>query len=75
VLSFAGARYAVAAIAPTMALIVLGSLFWLPARARPAALALFMLALWLVSIHVLLARQIPFYECLLAGNNTGACLQ
>jgi hypothetical protein len=74
VLSFAGARYAVTAAVPTTALLTLGGYYWLPARTRPKALALLMLGLWLVSIHVLLTAQVPFYQCLLDGNVAGSCL-
>ena len=74
VLSFAGARYAVPAVIPTIALLVIGGLYWLPPRAQPAALAVLFVMLWLVSVHVLLREQIPFYACLLGGNGTGSCL-
>lgn len=75
VLSFAGARYAVAAIVPTMALLVLGLLFWIPPRAHRLALGVLVLGLWLVTIHVVLRSQIPFYECLLQTGATAGCLQ
>jgi hypothetical protein len=74
VLSFAGARYALTAVIPTTALLIVGALYWLPRRYQPKALAVLFLALWLVSAHVLLREQIPFYECLLGGSETGACL-
>jgi hypothetical protein len=75
VLSFAGARYAMAATVPTLAVLILGGLCWLPERSRPQALALLMVGLWFVAIHILLVEQIPFYQCLLAGNGAGNCLR
>ena len=75
VLSFAGARYAVAATVPTLAVLILGGLYWLPERSRPTALAILMAGLWFVAIHILLAEQIPFYQCLLAGHGAGSCLR
>jgi hypothetical protein len=74
VLSFAGARYALAATVPTLALLTIGSLYWLPARTQPKALAALALGLWFVGVYVLLRVQLPFYECLLLGNGTGSCL-
>jgi hypothetical protein len=73
-LSFVGARYAVTATVPSMALLVMGSLYWLPERWHGRALAVLALALWLISLHVLLRTQIPFYQCLPGASLLGSCL-
>ncbi|MBI3760529.1 MAG: hypothetical protein HY260_01525 [Chloroflexi bacterium] len=74
VFSFAGARYALTGIMPTMALIVVGSLHWVPHRARRAALAALVLGLWFASVHILTRVQIPFYHCLLQTPAVADCL-
>ncbi len=57
-----------------MALLTIGALYWLPARWHGRMLALLALALWLISIHVLLRAQIPFYQCLLGASGAARCL-
>ncbi len=71
---FAGARYAVTATVPTMALLTMGMLYWLPARAQPWAMAVLAAGLWFVSLHVLLTVQMPFYQCLLQAGSAAGCL-
>lgn len=74
VFSFAGARYALTGIVPTMALIVVGSLHWVPQRARRAALAALALSLWFTSVYILVRVQVPFYHCLLQTPAVASCL-
>ncbi|MDP6792440.1 MAG: hypothetical protein QF660_00115, partial [Anaerolineales bacterium] len=67
--TFAGTRYGLPAMLPGSILFTLGWMQLLPARLHRAAVATLALALFLVSVHILIGVQIPYYQCPLTPAN------
>ena len=61
--AFAGVRHALTGLTTTMTLFAIGLLNIIPRRAHGYAVATLALFLFLTSVYILLAVQIPFYEC------------
>jgi hypothetical protein len=63
VIVWAVTRHASAGTAATAGLLALGLLRWVPPRARPWALALLVVGLFVLNAWILLGVQIPYYHC------------